>query len=109
MPLYNVCTLKCRLIRSTGRFADDIAQVTLKENASPEELNKAKEKAKIDGGVIKHEFTLIKGFTSVEANPLRLISADGGDCSVEFPADQVGILETNEHIHVEEDAEVKTQ
>jgi hypothetical protein len=40
-------------------------QVTLKENASPEELNKAKEKAKSDGGEIKHEFTLIKGFTYV--------------------------------------------
>jgi hypothetical protein len=38
-------------------------QVTLKENASPEELTKAKDKAKSDGGEIKHEFTLIKGFT----------------------------------------------
>jgi hypothetical protein len=35
----------------------------LKENASHEELDKAKEKAKADGGEIKHEFTLIKGFT----------------------------------------------
>lgn len=42
-------------------------QVTLKENASPDELQKAKEKAKSDGGEIKHEFTLIKGFTSVPA------------------------------------------
>jgi hypothetical protein len=48
-------------IRST-----DISQVTLKENASPEELNKAKDKAKADGGTIKHEFTLIKGFTYVQ-------------------------------------------
>jgi hypothetical protein len=39
--------------------------VTLKENASADELTKAKEKAKSDGGEIKHEFTLIKGFTSV--------------------------------------------
>jgi hypothetical protein len=39
----------------------------LKENASPEELQKAKDKAKSDGGEIKHEFTLIKGFTSVQA------------------------------------------
>jgi hypothetical protein len=38
----------------------------LKENASPEELNKAKDKAKADGGTIKHEFTLIKGFTYVQ-------------------------------------------
>jgi hypothetical protein len=35
----------------------------LKENTSPEELNKAKQKAKDEGGEIKHEFTLIKGFT----------------------------------------------
>ena len=67
------------------------AQVTLKENASPEELNKAKSKAKDSGGEIKHEFTLIKGFT------------------VEFPDDKVGVLQTNEHIHVEQDGEVKTQ
>ncbi|KIW78125.1 hypothetical protein Z517_07958 [Fonsecaea pedrosoi CBS 271.37] len=66
-------------------------KVTLKENASPEELTKAKEKAKADGGEIKHEFTLIKGFT------------------VEFPDDKVGVLQTNEHIHVEQDSEVRTQ
>ncbi|KAA6409782.1 MAG: hypothetical protein FRX48_06394 [Lasallia pustulata] len=65
--------------------------VTLKEGASPEELSKAKETAKSQGGDIKHEFTLIKGFT------------------VDFPADKVGVLETNEHVHVEQDAEVTTQ
>jgi len=65
--------------------------VTLKEGASPEELNKAKEKSKSEGGEIKHEFTLIKGFT------------------VEFPEDKVGVLSTNEHIHVEQDQEVRTQ
>jgi len=65
--------------------------VTLKENASPDELTKAKEEAKSQGGEIKHEFTLIKGFT------------------VEFPADKVGVLKTNEYIHVEQDGEVRTQ
>lgn len=65
--------------------------VTLKENASPDELTKAKDKAQADGGQIKHEFKLIKGFT------------------VEFPDDKVGVLQTNEHIHVEQDSEVKTQ
>jgi len=65
--------------------------VTLKENANEEELTKAKKNAKSSGGVIKHEFTLIKGFT------------------VEFPDDKVGILQTNDHIHVEQDGEVKTQ
>jgi len=68
-----------------------IYNVTLKEDAKPEELTKAKEHAKSSGGEIKHEFTLIKGFT------------------VEFPDDKVGVLETNEHIHVERDGEVKTQ
>jgi hypothetical protein len=40
-------------------------QVTLKENANEEELTKAKENARSSGGEIKHEFTLIKGFTCV--------------------------------------------
>ncbi|KAI4126676.1 MAG: hypothetical protein LQ347_004867 [Umbilicaria vellea] len=65
--------------------------VTLKEGASPEELSKAKDTARSQGGDIKHEFTLIKGFT------------------VDFPKDQVGVLETNDHIHVEQDAGVTTQ
>jgi len=65
--------------------------VTLKENANEDELAKAKENAKSSGGEIKHEFTLIKGFT------------------VEFPDDKVGTLQTNDHIHVEQDGEVTTQ
>ncbi|KAL8822155.1 MAG: hypothetical protein Q9191_007100 [Dirinaria sp. TL-2023a] len=65
--------------------------VTLKDGASPDELDKAKETAQSKGGVIKHEFSLIKGFT------------------VEYPADAVGALESNDHIHVEQDAEVTTQ
>ena len=28
---------------------------------------------------------------------------------VEYPSDSVGALESNDHIHVEQDAEVKTQ
>ncbi|KAL8697729.1 MAG: hypothetical protein Q9224_002170 [Gallowayella concinna] len=83
--------------------------ITLKDGASPDQLskfglcaqelqnllanhgNRAKDDAKNQGGEIKHEFTLIKGFT------------------VEFPADRVTTLETNEHIHVEQDGQVKTQ
>ena len=38
-------------------------KVTLKENAPTKELEEAKTKAKNNGGEIKHEFTLIKGFT----------------------------------------------
>ncbi|KAL8807205.1 MAG: hypothetical protein Q9182_000887 [Xanthomendoza sp. 2 TL-2023] len=68
-----------------------IYNITLKEGASPDQLSKAKDDAKNQGGEVKHEFTLIKGFT------------------VEFPHDHVTTLETNEHIHVEQDAQVKTQ
>lgn len=55
-------------------------QITLKQGASPEQIDKyvsmndpslpkftrfhrAKESAKAQGGIIRHEFTLIKGFT----------------------------------------------
>ena len=38
-------------------------QVTLKENANESELHKAKERSQEQGGEIKHEFSLIKGFT----------------------------------------------
>jgi len=65
--------------------------VTLKESAPEEQLVKAKQEAINKGGVIKHEYTLIKGFT------------------VEFPDDYVGALESNQHIHVEKDGEVTTQ
>ncbi|KAJ4353658.1 uncharacterized protein N0V89_005388 [Didymosphaeria variabile] len=65
--------------------------VTLKSGASPEELDKAKQKVQDQGGKITNEFTLIKGFTA------------------EFPEDKVGALETNEHLTVEADSEVKTQ
>jgi hypothetical protein len=65
--------------------------ITLKEDAPADALQKAKDKAKSEGGDIKHEFTLIKGFT------------------VEFPDEKVGVLQSNDHINVEQDGEVKTQ
>ncbi|KAB8076669.1 hypothetical protein BDV29DRAFT_169839 [Aspergillus leporis] len=65
--------------------------VTLKKDSPKEELEKAKEKARNEGGTIKHEYTLIKGFT------------------VEFPDDQVKALESSEHVHVEQDGEMKIQ
>ncbi|KKY27547.1 hypothetical protein UCRPC4_g00989 [Phaeomoniella chlamydospora] len=84
--------------------------VTLKKDASADELEKyvvfsdvpafssipysttmAKEAAQKQGGTIKHTYTLIKGFT------------------VEYADESVGILESNDHIHVEKDSEVKTQ
>jgi hypothetical protein len=39
-----------------------IDQVTLKEDASPEEVKAAKQHAKDQGGEITHEYNLIKGF-----------------------------------------------
>ncbi|KAJ5720570.1 uncharacterized protein N7483_008504 [Penicillium malachiteum] len=65
--------------------------VTLKTDAPPEELEKAKQLATEKGGVITHEYSLIKGFI------------------VEYPEDHVDTLESSEHIHVEQDGEVKTQ
>ncbi|MCJ1239937.1 hypothetical protein MMC14_007936 [Varicellaria rhodocarpa] len=70
--------------------------ITLKENASDAELEKtnilrARDTAKSQGGKITHEFTLMKGFI------------------VDFPADKVGVLESNEHINVEQDSELQTQ
>ncbi|PTU19630.1 hypothetical protein P175DRAFT_0309770 [Aspergillus ochraceoroseus IBT 24754] len=65
--------------------------VTLKKDSPPEKLEQAKEKAKLEGGNIKHEYTLIKGFT------------------VEFPEDAVFNLEADDHIHVEQDGEMRTQ
>lgn len=68
-----------------------IFMVTLKENASPEELEKAKDHAKDQGGKITHDSALLKSF------------------HVEFPEDAVHSLASNEHIDVEADTEVKTQ
>ncbi|MCJ1464987.1 hypothetical protein MMC07_003602 [Pseudocyphellaria aurata] len=65
--------------------------VTLKTGSSPDELVKAKEKATSQGGVIKHEFTLYPGFT------------------VEFPDDKINVLETDQHLNVEQDGVVTTQ
>ncbi|MCJ1249472.1 hypothetical protein MMC30_006696 [Trapelia coarctata] len=84
--------------------------VTLKENASPEELAKAKATAESQGGKIVEEFALIKGFTYISLNLnselnliLRIL------VSVEYPDDHVGVLESNDHINVEKDSEVTTQ
>ncbi|CAI7612410.1 unnamed protein product [Penicillium pancosmium] len=65
--------------------------VTLKQDSPPEELEKAKDQAREKGGTIKHEYSLIKGFT------------------VEYPEDHVDTLESSEHIHVEADGSVSTQ
>ncbi|EKG14278.1 Proteinase inhibitor propeptide [Macrophomina phaseolina MS6] len=65
--------------------------VTLKEGASPEQLEQAKKAVSEQGGKVTHEFKLIKGFTA------------------EFPEGTVHSLSTNDHVTVEADQEVKTQ
>ncbi|KAF2127605.1 hypothetical protein P153DRAFT_52284 [Dothidotthia symphoricarpi CBS 119687] len=65
--------------------------VTLAKDAPHEELDKAKQHVKDQGGKIVHEFTLIKGFTA------------------EIPDDAVSTLSSNKHVTVEKDSEVKTQ
>ncbi|CDM34443.1 hypothetical protein DTO013E5_4952 [Penicillium roqueforti] len=62
--------------------------ITLKTNAPVEELEKAKAFAREKGGVIRHEYSIIKGFT------------------VEFPDDTVQTLKSTEHVHIEQDGAV---
>ncbi|KAF2222830.1 hypothetical protein BDZ85DRAFT_281875 [Elsinoe ampelina] len=57
--------------------------VSLKDGASVEELDKAKKQVTDQGGKIVND--------------------------AEFPADKVHTLKTNEHLDVEADSEVKTQ
>ncbi|CAI7650839.1 unnamed protein product [Penicillium crustosum] len=65
--------------------------ITLKADAPVEELEKAKETAREKGGVIKHEYSIIKGFT------------------VEFPENTVQTFESTENVHVEQDGGVTTK
>ncbi|KAK3636485.1 hypothetical protein LTR17_014694 [Elasticomyces elasticus] len=65
--------------------------VSLKDGASAEQLDAAKKQVTEQGGKIINEFKLIKGFTA------------------EFPEDKVHTLQSNEHLNVENDGQVKTQ
>ncbi|KAM5348469.1 hypothetical protein ACJ41O_008293 [Fusarium nematophilum] len=66
--------------------------VTCKDDASPEQVEAAKQHAKDQGGKITHEYNIIKGF------------------AVEFPEDAVTTLESHEHVKtVEADQVMKTQ
>ncbi|KAM0557960.1 hypothetical protein ACHAPJ_005124 [Fusarium lateritium] len=63
--------------------------VTCKDDASPDQVESAKQHAKDQGGKITHEYNLIKGF------------------AVEYPSDSVQTLESHEHVKaVEADKEV---
>ncbi|KAK4140353.1 uncharacterized protein C8A04DRAFT_32104 [Dichotomopilus funicola] len=66
--------------------------VTLKDDASPEEVAAAKKHAQDQGGQISHEYSLIKAF------------------AVTFPDDAIQTLESHEHVKaVELDGVVNTQ
>ncbi|EQK98711.1 hypothetical protein G6O67_000364 [Ophiocordyceps sinensis] len=66
--------------------------VTVKDDATPEQLQAAKKQARDQGGTIGHEYTLIKGF------------------SVSFPEGSVHTLDKNEHVKAfEPDGEMRTQ
>ncbi|KAJ6188243.1 Proteinase inhibitor propeptide [Penicillium mononematosum] len=65
--------------------------ITLKAGAPVEALDEARETAKEKGGIIRHEYSIIKGFT------------------VEFPDDTVQTFESTEHVHVEQDGAMNTQ
>ncbi|KAF2719303.1 hypothetical protein K431DRAFT_114361 [Polychaeton citri CBS 116435] len=65
--------------------------VSLKEGADASQLEAAKKQVEEQGGKVTHEFKLVKGFTA------------------EFPSDSAHTLESNDHINVEADSEVKTQ
>ncbi|KAF2101424.1 hypothetical protein NA57DRAFT_72866 [Rhizodiscina lignyota] len=65
--------------------------VTLKEGQSKAEWEKVKQQVVDQGGKITHESKLITSFTA------------------EFPKDKVHTLESNDHVSVEADQEVKTQ
>ncbi|KJZ78084.1 hypothetical protein HIM_02721 [Hirsutella minnesotensis 3608] len=66
--------------------------VTLKDDATPDEVSAAKKQAVEQGGKIGHEYSLIKGF------------------SVTFDNDVLTTLESNEHVKaVELDKTMTTQ
>ncbi|KAK4467216.1 protease propeptide/inhibitor [Cladorrhinum samala] len=66
--------------------------VTLKDDATDEQLAEAKEQAREQGGEITHEYSLIKGF------------------AVKFPEGHVQTLESHPSVNsVEPDQEVRTQ
>ncbi|KAJ4364652.1 hypothetical protein N0V83_009249 [Neocucurbitaria cava] len=65
--------------------------VTLNKDASKDDLDKAKQHVKDQGGEIVSEFSLIKGFTA------------------KIPDDAVSTLQSNDKITVEADGEVRTQ
>lgn len=65
--------------------------ITLKDGVSKEELAAAKKKVTDAGGKITNEFTIIPGFTA------------------EYPDDHASVMQSDDKVTVEKDAEVRTQ
>ncbi|SPO05878.1 related to proteinase inhibitor PBI2 [Cephalotrichum gorgonifer] len=66
--------------------------VSLKDDATPDQIKEAKDLAVSQGGTIGHEYSLIKAF------------------SVTYPEGSVNTLDSNEHVKaVELDGKVTTQ
>ncbi|USP75672.1 hypothetical protein yc1106_02946 [Curvularia clavata] len=100
MAQFNVSIYPYVLIKKHHMLTPPV-QITLKKDAPKEELEAAKKKVTDQGGKIVNEFTLIKGFTQT-----WLTSVPN---SAEIPDDVVSTLESNEHVTVEKDQEVRTQ
>ena len=87
--------------------------MTLKDEATPDQVKEAKKHATDQGGKITHEYTLIKAFAYASHDLLALARTKTNlSCQsrVSFPEDAVQTLESNEHVKlVEKDQEVRTQ
>ncbi|KAK4247955.1 hypothetical protein C7999DRAFT_31636 [Corynascus novoguineensis] len=86
--------------------------VTCKKDATPEQVDQAKQYARDQGGQIGYEYTLIKGFQYGPHEPLGtgFEIADAKAYRVTFPEDSVHTLDSHEHVEaVEKDQEVRTQ
>lgn len=85
------------------------AQVTLAKDAPVEELEKAKQHVKDQGGEIVSEFSLIKGFTYATFIFFSRFKQVLTPRSAKIPDDAVSVLKSNDKITVEADGEVRTQ
>ncbi|KAI1914955.1 hypothetical protein LOZ53_000565 [Ophidiomyces ophidiicola] len=87
--------------------------VTLKKEATNEDLEKAKEEARKTGGTIRHEYKLIKGFTYEHLIPSIDLFGKALTTSllfsVEYPDDHVHVLQSTSLVNVEQDGPAKTQ
>ena len=70
---------------------------------------RAKQTVQEQGGKVTHEFKLVKGFTYGPSKSLGSQVPRSKIHSAEFPADILHTMQSNQHIEVEADKEVRTQ